>query len=475
MKNKKLMIFFIACFFILSGFYFLLAISAPTNIYFSQNTSSNYDKEGQFNINWTGVSGAGNYTIYMSIDGGSSWFNSDSNDSSNGYFFNNASDANYTFRVESINATNSLDKANSSDISIIVDTTIPSLSYSTGTDSNNSGADRNWIFVNVSASDLHNDSLVFSLYNSSGLINQTLYSYSISEINWTGLSNAVYYFNVSANDSATNSKTLSTRTFYLDGTNPVISSFTLSDTSVNVDDSITSNCSATDNLDPSVSTSVTGIDTSSSGSKTAVCTATDKAGNSVNSSVSYTVSSSNTNNGGGGNNNNNNNDNFWTITYSEDDKNLQEKGIIYKELGEKQRIKLKIENETHYVGVINLTNKSVTINVSSTSQQEILDLNESHKFEVSGDNNYDFEVSYLNYNNASDKANLSIVFISEQVPEPVQANSNLNATQSENSKDSPKTKTNKVWLWILLILILIAIGIVISYFKKKKRHSEYGY
>jgi len=79
----------------------------------------------------------------------------------------------------------------------------------------------------------------------------------------------------------------------VDNTAPTISSFTLSATSVSVGTTITGSCSATDNLDTNVTTTITGIDTASSGSKTAVCTATDDAGNTATSSVSYTVSPAN--------------------------------------------------------------------------------------------------------------------------------------------------------------------------------------
>lgn len=76
---------------------------------------------------------------------------------------------------------------------------------------------------------------------------------------------------------------------------PTISSFSLSDTSVTKGTDITGTCSADDNsvsYGGTVSTIVTGIDTDSTGSKTATCTATDSAENTATATVSYTVTSS---------------------------------------------------------------------------------------------------------------------------------------------------------------------------------------
>jgi PGF-pre-PGF domain-containing protein len=97
---------------------------------------------------------------------------------------------------------------------------------------------------------------------------------------------------INATDEAGNDNTTETVFIWLDTTNPTIDSFTLSDTSVSERVTITGSCAASDNLDSAVSTSVTGIDTSSPGTYTATCTATDEAGNTATSSLDYSVSSS---------------------------------------------------------------------------------------------------------------------------------------------------------------------------------------
>jgi len=157
----------------------------------------------------------------------------------NAFSFSNATDANYTFRIEGENATGT--KTNSSsDISMVVDTTSPLISYGSGSDADGGAANKTWIFVNITSSDTNNDSLIFSLYNSTALVNQTIYDYLTMSINFTSLPEEIYSYNVTANDSATNSNSSATRTFELDGTNPTITTFTLSDTSVEEGDTSSS-------------------------------------------------------------------------------------------------------------------------------------------------------------------------------------------------------------------------------------------
>lgn len=86
----------------------------------------------------------------------------------------------------------------------------------------------------------------------------------------------------------------------VDNTKPNITRFTLSDTSPIKGDSVTWTCTATDNYDTNVTRTVSGLSTSSIGTRNATCTATDDAGNSATMNKSYTVSASVEAGGGGG-------------------------------------------------------------------------------------------------------------------------------------------------------------------------------
>ena len=312
-KNFRFFGIFFAILVVVLGMSFVLAaLGAPTGLTFGQNTTNSYDKEGIFTVNWTTVTNADNYTIYIYAD--DVLYTSVGNDSVNGSSFNNTIDANYTFTIEAVNAT---EETNSTtNISMIVDTTVPLISYVDPTPTTNTGADRTWIFVNVTATDTNNDTLKFDLYYSNGtLVNSTGYSaYTTTNINWTGLVNNVgYIFNVTANDSATNSNTTATRTFYLDGTVPTSVTLTKSSSTRNsliIDISvvdvlgITSSCTAVGSGTESISgtgtsqtLTVTGLSCGRTYSYTVTCS--DRAGNSKASSATP-FSTSACSSGGGG-------------------------------------------------------------------------------------------------------------------------------------------------------------------------------
>ena len=125
------------------------------------------------------------------------------------------------------------------------------------------------------------------------------YSVNITVSNCANITNIVWsegQHNVSlwANDSAGNINS-SRVMFYVDLTNPQISSFSCSPLSVYVGGVITCSCSATDNMDanPAVSYTVNPI-TSGAGTFTTTCIATDKGGNYALSSINYDVQSSGT-------------------------------------------------------------------------------------------------------------------------------------------------------------------------------------
>jgi hypothetical protein len=91
---------------------------------------------------------------------------------------------------------------NSTNVTFTIDTTYPQISFSGGTESNNSYQSRNWIYANVSIIETNFQNLTFYLYNSTNLINSTLFSNSTRSRNWTNLAEGIYYFNATVYDSA---------------------------------------------------------------------------------------------------------------------------------------------------------------------------------------------------------------------------------------------------------------------------------
>jgi len=184
---------------------------------------------------------------------------------------------------------------------------------------------------------------------------------------------------------------------------------------------------------------------------------------------------------------------FWTTTYTIDNDDFQEG--YSKSLAHKKRLKVYVDNETHYVGVVNLTNTTATINVSSEVQQEVFNIGDTHKFEVTNDGYYDIEVKLNNiYDN---KANITITSIHEEIVVYVIAKINetiinnqenqtinitntttlpkdINDTKEDNMPTIPaKEKTIKENLYLLgLIIILIVVYIIIKIIREKTKKKK---
>jgi len=105
---------------------------------------------------------------------------------------------------------------------ITFDSTNPLIDYGTGTAVDYANLTQSNVYVNVSVTETNEDTITFNLYNSSGLINSTSSTLGSRTINWTGLADGTYTYNVTANDSAGNSNSTSTRTITLDTTPPTI-------------------------------------------------------------------------------------------------------------------------------------------------------------------------------------------------------------------------------------------------------------
>ena len=103
-------------------------------------------------------------------------------------------------------------------ISSIVDNIKPLISF--GSSSMTSGNySRNYISIQVSASDTNLNRIVFNLFNTTGIFNTTILS-STGSVIFYNLPDNTYYFNATANDTAGNRNSTSTRTFTLDTTPP---------------------------------------------------------------------------------------------------------------------------------------------------------------------------------------------------------------------------------------------------------------
>jgi len=104
----------------------------------------------------------------------------------------------------------------------------------------------------------------------------------------------------------------------------------------------------------------------------------------------------------------NSNKNFyWVRTYIVNKEKSQGKYLI--ELSTKDRLKIKIKNHSHYIGVVGLTNKTAVINISSKPQQAIFKIGMEKKFDVNRDGLYDILVKLNGIKNG--RANISVTKI----------------------------------------------------------------
>ncbi len=116
-----------------------------------------------------------------------------------------------------------------------------------------------------------------------------------------------YTIIINATDSLDKTSNVSRMTFWLDKTNPTIGSFSCDKSAAYVGDTVTCYCmTLSDNFATSQNLESSkvnlGVDTTSSGTKTATCTITDRAGNTASSTYTVTVTyrSSGGSSGGGG-------------------------------------------------------------------------------------------------------------------------------------------------------------------------------
>jgi hypothetical protein len=109
---------------------------------------------------------------------------------------------------------------------ITIDTTKPLIEFGYNVENSGVNVSRNWIYANATLNETNFANLTFYLYNNTNgrtLVNRTVFNNSIREINWTALSDGLYYYNATATDKANNRNSTETREINLDTTYPLIS------------------------------------------------------------------------------------------------------------------------------------------------------------------------------------------------------------------------------------------------------------
>ncbi len=311
--------------------------------------------------------------------------------------------------------------------------------------------------------------IYFNVTNSSGGQNGTYTAsnqgnYWNATINTSKYIGGIYNITVYANDSLSLNSTLVSSNVTFDNTAPIISSFSCSPSSVTLGEVVTCTCSVSDALS-GVNTlsysSTTTPSTASPGTFTVTCTPADNAGNSATADTTYTITDvgGSTSSGGGAS--------TWTSTSVVTAEQFQE-GYT-KQLGVKNRLKIAVENNDHYVGITALTTSTVTLEIRSTPQQATLSVGDLRRFDVTNDSYYDLSVKLESISNS--KANLTIKSIHEEVTVETieeEQQEEQEATGTEGEVEPPPQGRSYWWIWIIVIIV-IAVGVVAFFLIKNKR------
>ncbi len=164
---------------------------------------------------------------------------------------------------------------------------------------------------------------------------------------------------------------------------------------------------------------------------------------------------------------------FWVLTYNEASTELSENSDgVSVNLAEKYRAKVKVNTKLYYVGVVDTTDTTAKINVTTTAEDKeaTFSVGDVKKFDVNADDKYDLSVTLNGIDSATGKADLSVVYIQEPVPAEEQA-----GVEEQAGTEATTPAKSKAWIWIVVVLAVIVIVGAIFYSKKKTRFKNYGF
>ncbi|MBU1988341.1 MAG: hypothetical protein KKD94_02570 [Nanoarchaeota archaeon] len=392
-----------------------------------------------------------------------------------------------------------------SSVTIIVNNTLPVLSYGTSSENDGTNFSRDWIYANMSFT--QNSSAVnitFTLHNQTAKLNETVFNKTYlyrTWMNWTSLTESNYTYNLTVTDYTNARITTATRALVLDTTNPALTlarSSSSTQTQIVMTSAITEGGSrvasacGVDGFSAEFVT-VTGM-TPNSGTQTLTVTGlscgtsynfivscTDNAGNTGSSaSTAYSTEACGGGSSGGGGGSGGGGT-TWSATYNEADEVLsnKEEGVT-RTLAKQHRVKLSVSGgtgeraETHYVGITSLGADSATVEVTSTPQEATLKIGESKKFEVTDDGFYDLVVTLNSITN--NKADITIKSIYEAVtgaqPEPETEQEGEEVAQLAEEETGPQLSSSNARVWMVVIVIIVIVVVVLWFVLGKNKGKK---
>ena len=161
---------------------------------------------------------------------------------------------------------------------------------------------------------------------------------------------------------------------------------------------------------------------------------------------------------------------MWTETYPVSEEEFT--AGYNQELSVKNRLQINISNETHYVGVSELTNSTIIVNISSEPQIATLYIGDTRRFEVNEDNYYDINVTLNFINISSNKANITIILVHDEI-------TNQTITEEQTKEENAQKEENmdnqkKLWYYLIVGFVIILIITVAIYLIKNIKKRKNG-
>jgi hypothetical protein len=345
---------------------------------------------------------------------------------------------------------------------------------------------------------VYNKSSITVIFNLTGKENQTIAATSpatnnftfssSSDLNTSQLADGVYTLRIHANDSLyTNDSAIIN--FTLDSTLPTMA--LAQDTAATTQSKIVFTVTITENgsnINGACGVSgCSGCTVAGGGSKTQTVTETgldcgvehtyvvscaDYADNvGVSAATKYSSSACGSSGGsGGGSTGGTTGGTTWSSTFVASTADFQS-GYV-KTLSANERVRVKVSNADHHVGVTSVGADSVTVSVESEPQVATLTVGDSRKFDVTNDNVYDILVTL---NSIIDgEADLTITSIAEEITEESAAEeaAKEDAANAEEEAPTPpiveSEKSTKV-VWVVLVLVILAVVVFFVVKGKKKK------
>lgn len=148
-------------------------------------------------------------------------------------FTKNIAEGNHSWNVECNDTNGDRDFSLQGNQSFVIDLTSPLIDYTDNTLTDYSNISYTNIYVEVNITETNFANVTYILYKDGIFENKTTYTSNIIEINWTGLDDGLYTFNVSVTDKVSLFATTNTRTVRIDTTAPIFTNLINKSTSAN--------------------------------------------------------------------------------------------------------------------------------------------------------------------------------------------------------------------------------------------------